>query len=151
MTQELKGLENEIENMKCNMEKPFAFISYSHDDYDSKIVINVFKKLMNRGYNLWIDTADMLTNENSWKKLVRGALRNENCKMAFFFRSESSMVKDTTAYELDLITDIENIKLIAAVDIWHEVGMSAEKFRKKILNDKSTPEEDMEHCTKICD
>ena len=39
MAQELMGLEylkkKEIKNMKCDMEKPFAFISYSHDENDS--------------------------------------------------------------------------------------------------------------------
>ena len=63
MSQELMGLEylkkKEIKNMKCDMNKPFAFISYSHDEYDSQIVMNVFKKLMERGHNLWIDIANM--------------------------------------------------------------------------------------------
>ena len=38
MSQELMGLEylkkKEIKNMKCDMNKPFAFISYSHDEYE---------------------------------------------------------------------------------------------------------------------
>ncbi len=44
-----------LQNMKCNMNKPFAFISYSHDEIDSQIVMNVFKQLMKKGYNLWIE------------------------------------------------------------------------------------------------
>lgn len=99
MSQELMGLEylkkKEIKNMKCDMNKPFAFISYSHDEYDSQIVMNVFKKLMERGHNLWIDIANMPADEHTWKKAAIDALTNKNCKFAFFFRSESSMIKKT--------------------------------------------------------
>jgi hypothetical protein len=91
MSQELMGLEylkkKEIKNMKCDMNKPFAFISYSHDDYDCQIVMNVFKKLMERGHNLWIDIANMPADEHTWKKAAIDALTNKNCKFAFFFRS----------------------------------------------------------------
>ena len=78
MSQELMGLEylkkKEIKNMKCDINKPFAFISYSHDDYDSQIVMNVFKKLMERGHNLWIDIANMPADEHTWKKAAIDAL-----------------------------------------------------------------------------
>ncbi len=66
------------------MDKKFAFISYSHDDYDSQIVMNVFKQLMKKGHNLWIDTVSMPADEDSWIKSARDALRNKNCKIAFF-------------------------------------------------------------------
>ena len=152
MSQELTGLEylkkKEIENMKCNMDKPFAFISYSHDDYDSQIVMNVFKRLMSRGHNLWIDTANMPTDEHTWKKSARDALRNRNCKLAFFFRSESSMVKETIAKELKMITIINHIKSIVTVDIWHEADMDAGTYYAEVMNDES---KDIDSCDLICE
>ena len=60
MAQELEGLEylkankKQVEKMTCDTGKPYAFISYSHDNHDSAIVHTVFKKLYERGYNLWI-------------------------------------------------------------------------------------------------
>lgn len=138
MSQELMGLEylkkKEIKNMKCDMNKPFAFISYSHDEYDSQIVMNVFKKLMERGHNLWIDIANMPADEHTWKKAAIDALTNKNCKFAFFFRSESSMIKKTIENELETIKILDHIKSIVVVDIWHEDNMDAGSYYKKVMN-----------------
>ena len=152
MAQELMGLEylkkKEIKNMKCDMEKPFAFISYSHDDYDSQIVMNVFKQLMGKGHNLWIDTANMPADEHTWKKSARDALRNKNCKLAFFFRSESSMVKETIAKELKTIRILKHIKSIVTVDIWHEEDMDADTYYAVVMNDET---KDIDSCDSICE
>lgn len=138
MSQELIGLEylkaNEIKNMTCDMDKPFAFISYSHDEYDSQIVMNVFKILYNRGINIWIDTANMPLNENDWKASAMQALMCKNCKFAFYFRSESSMIKDTIAKELETIKKLKHIGPIVTIDIWHDPNNSAGKFYDEVLN-----------------
>ena len=58
MEQEVMGLQflkkNAIKDKPCRLEAPFAFISYAHDEHDAQIVRNVFLKLYERGYNLWI-------------------------------------------------------------------------------------------------
>lgn len=154
MAQQLVGLEflkkNEIKDKVCDMGRPFAFISYSHDDYDSQIVMNVFKKLYERGYNLWIDTANMPVDENSWKDSALLALRNkECCKCAIFFRSESSMIKETIATELDTIKALDHIGNIITIDIWKDSDLNADAYYKKILNDGS--EGEMKNCNKICE
>ena len=68
MIERLSGLEflkkNEIKDKTCDMNRPFAFISYSHDEHDTQIVLNVFHALYNRGYNLWIDIANMPHDEH---------------------------------------------------------------------------------------
>ena len=78
MARELIGLEflqkNEIINKRCDMDAPFAFISYSHDAYDSQIVMNVFKALYDQGINAWIDTANMPYGEEDWKVSATKAL-----------------------------------------------------------------------------
>lgn len=135
---ELVGLEflkkNEIKGKPCDPTRPYAFISYSHDPNDAQIVMNVFKVLYNKGYNLWIDIANMPYNEIAWNECAFNALINESCSFAFFFRSESSMSKETIAEELDLIKTFDHIESIVTVDIWHEPENTAKKCRKKILN-----------------
>lgn len=154
MAQKLTGLEylkaNEIKGMKCDGKRPYVFLSYSHDEHDSQIVMNVFKKLYERGYNLWIDTANMPHDENSWKTAAKKALVEINCVLAFFFRSESSMIKETIAEELATIKDIKHIKKIITIDIWEKEGMDAKKYRGELLNSGSYDDK-IENCEKICD
>lgn len=153
MNQEIQGLEylqkNEIKNMKCDMDKPFAFISYSHDDYDAQIVMNVFKQLMKKGYNLWIDVANIPVNQDSWTKPAKSALRNKNCKLAILFRSEISLVTENIKKELEKIED--NKQNIKSIDIWHAKDMNAEKFRQEIMNSGSITEKIKEICDEIFD
>ncbi len=153
MEQEIKGLEylmkNEIKNKKCNMDAPFAFISYSHDEHDSKIVMNVFKALYERNVNIWIDTANMPYNEEDWKKSATAALRNHKCKFAFFFRSESSMLKKTIAEELRMIRKLKHIDSIVTIDIWKDSQINAGKFHDKVLNDEQEGNYDI--CQAICE
>lgn len=153
MTERLSGLDflkkNEIKNKTCVMDRPFAFISYSHDEHDTQIVRNVFHTLYNRGYNLWIDTANMPHDENAWTRSALNALRNLNCTFAFFFRSESSMSKSTIAKELETIKRLRHVGDIVTVDIWHEENNTAESVYEELLNDV----EDLasfDACERIC-
>lgn len=152
MARELIGLEflqkNEIINKRCDMDAPFAFISYSHDAYDSQIVMNVFKALYNQGINAWIDTANMPYGEEDWKVSATKALMNHNCKFAFFFRSESSMLKSTIAKELETIKKLKHIGPIVTIDIWHDFNNNAGKFHDDILNAGNY--DDFAICDKIC-
>ncbi len=149
---ELKGFEylqkNEIKGMKCDESKPYAFISYSHYEYDAQIVMNVFKALYNKGFNLWIDTANMPINEDDWQDSAMDALRNKNCKFAFYFRSESSMIKETIAEELVTIKKLTHLDSIVTIDIWSDRNNNAEKFRDEILNNGKKKE--YKACRTIC-
>ncbi|MBD8913772.1 MAG: hypothetical protein EGR82_08890 [Ruminococcus bicirculans] len=143
MSQELEGLEylkankKQVETMTCDKGRPYAFISYSHDNHDSAIVHTVFKKLYERGYNLWIDTANMPYNENDWRNAAFHALTVGKCQLAFFFRSENSGTKDTVKDELEKIKKIRKIKAIVAIDIWEDESNNAELFEEKILNSEN--------------
>lgn len=155
MAQELEGLEylkankKQVEKMTCDTGKPYAFISYSHDNHDSAIVHRIFKRLYEMGYNLWIDTANLPYNENDWKKAAMDALSIGECRLALYFRSENSMIKDTIRSELENIRDIEQIKATIAVDIWEDENNSAAAYRKKILNIKNSEQRDI--LDKICE
>ncbi|WP_295213331.1 toll/interleukin-1 receptor domain-containing protein [Ruminococcus sp.] len=151
MAQELDvlGLRKKIETMKCDPYEPYAFISYSHDNHDASIVYRIFKRLYEMGYNLWIDTANLPYNAENWTKAAIGALRKKECKLALFFRSESSMLKDTIGRELETIDLIDHIDSTIVIDIWEDENNSAAAYRKKIANG----EDDVQYETfmKICD
>lgn len=154
MGQELQGLEflkkNEIVDKKCRFTEPFAFISYSHDTHDAAIVREVFVKLYEKGYNLWIDTANIPYNESEWSMAAIEALKiKEFCKFAFYFRSESSMIKETIEKELYMIKQLTHIGDIVTVDIWEDRELSAEKYKCFVLNEKSPGEYRI--CDAICD
>ncbi|MCI9306441.1 MAG: hypothetical protein HFI28_08190 [Lachnospiraceae bacterium] len=153
MMEQLKGLEfleaNEIKGMKCDVAKPYVFFSYSHAKHDAQIVMNVFKALHNSGFNIWIDTANMVHDRKSWKNAAKNALVNMNCVLAFYFRSETSMVRETIAEELETIVAIEHIKRTIAVDIWTDPQMDAKTFKKKLLNSGEF-HGDCEVCERIC-
>ena len=134
--------------MPCDTTKPYAFISYSHDYHDAQIVMNVFKQLYMKGFNLWIDIANMPYDENAWYESAIEALRNKNCVLAFFFRSESSMLSDAVASELGTIQKINHIHRIIAVDIWKAPQMTAENFYTYILNNGSSLE--VRTCYRVC-
>lgn len=153
MIERLSGLEflkkNEIKDKTCDMNRPFAFISYSHDEHDTQIVLNVFHALYNWGYNLWIDIANMPHDEHAWTRSALTALRTPTCKFAFFFRSESSMAKPTIAKELETIKKLRHIGDIVTVDIWHEENNTAESVYDQILNDVEDTVS-FDACERIC-
>ena len=133
---ELQGLEflkaNEIKDEKCNLAVPFAFISYAHDPQDTKVVRNVFDELYKRGYNLWIDTANIPKDEKSWRVAAQTALRypEKTCKIALFFRSESSVISPNVLKELEMIKNLDHIARIVVIDIWQDPKMDADKYEK---------------------
>lgn len=136
---ELEGLEflraNKIKGKPCDLERPFAFISYAHADIDEQIVRNVFIKLYDRGYNLWIDTANIPKDSRPWYAAANEALLNsENCKLALFFRSEESLVRPAIKEELENISAIKRIKGPVVIDIWHDESNNAKKYQLELIN-----------------
>lgn len=133
--------ENIIEGKSCNLSAPFAFISYAHDSYDTKVVRNVFDRLYEEGYNLWIDTANIPKNENSWKTAAQEALIGvDKCKLALFFRSEESLIREPIFEELEILKIMPHIKRIVVIDIWHNDSMTADKYKIDLLKNKRIDE-----------
>ncbi len=120
ITEEIKGYE-------CDLENPFAFMSYAHDEKDAAIVKEAFYKLYRLGYNLWIDMANLPHDRNSWEKAADRALMHHNntCRLIFFFRSESSLVRPTVLRELSTFSAVDERRdNIIVIDIRKEVGVS---------------------------
>lgn len=127
---------NEIKKKRCDLDHPFAFISYAHDEHDTEIVRNVFQKLFDKGYNLWIDTANIPKDENDWSEAATDALahrdetENRTCKLVLFFRSEESVIRKPILDELTLISDM-GIRPIVTIDIWHDNKTNAGEYYEK--------------------
>lgn len=150
----LEGIEflkdKVISGKGCDLSRPFAFISYAHDDEDENIVRNVFFKLYEKGYNLWIDTANIPKDEYSWKDAAQNALMNDEdtCKLAFYFRSEESLIREPIYDELEMIKELEYIHKIITIDIWHEEGLTVDEYCKQLI--KSKRKNDLNICKNIC-
>lgn len=114
----------EIKGYECDMENPFAFVSYAHDKRDAAIVREVFFKLYRLGYNLWVDMANLPHDRNSWEKAAdRALLHDKNtCRLIFFFRSENSLVRPTVLRELSTFSAFSDRRdNIIVIDIRKDV------------------------------
>ncbi len=134
MTQEeiLYLKQNEIKDSPCNMNEELVFLSYAHDEHDAMIVQEVFRRLYSRGYNVWIDAANMPHDENSWKTFADDALKGGNCRALILFRSEVSLSKRTIKDEVQSFNEMDGSEHnTIAVDIYHEKGLHTRYLRDK--------------------
>lgn len=87
MNDETKQLEKLIE--KCDMDKPYIFISYSKKDAER--VYPMVIELQRLGYNIWIDTDLEDQNGNNWLKPALDCIADANCEEVFFMLSSNSL------------------------------------------------------------
>ena len=85
--------------LPCDMSFPFAFISYS--SIDKAIVWNDVIELQRRGYNIWIDEANLDKSQSSWRKDALRAIEDYNCALLIFYVSRSSLTSEPCLEELD--------------------------------------------------
>ena len=74
---------------KCNMNKPFIFISYSSKD--SAVVWRDVLEFQNRGYNVWLDEINLDKRNDTWKTDAKGAIEDKDCKLVVFYVSRNSL------------------------------------------------------------
>ena len=98
--------DNEIKDKKCDLSRPFVFISYAHND-DVTVIRRIFSELFDSGFNLWIDVANLPVDGYTWEKPAMEALASENCKLLIFFRSSISLVKSTIQREIQTFSSVE--------------------------------------------
>ena len=83
----------------CDMEAPFVFISYSSSN--KEIVWADAVELQKRGYNLWIDEANLDKSKSSWKDDALKAIEDYNCALLLFYVSRNSLTSESCLNELD--------------------------------------------------
>ena len=84
---------------KCDTSSPYVFISYSSTD--KKTVHEDVAEFQRRGYNVWVDTANLDLTKDSWRDDVYPAVASENCKKVLFYLSEDSLLSVNCAKELE--------------------------------------------------
>lgn len=150
--------ENRIEDHVCDPFHAFAFFSYSHDQHDAQIVREVFRELTNRGFNLWLDAANLPYDARSWKCAALQALRNEfhNCRLLVFFRSEASIVRGTILEELRTFSgqSPDNGGCIVTVEIYRDPETRTRNILGELQKKAASGPEaqaDLEVCRQICE
>lgn len=133
-----------IKSMPVDSNQKYAFFSYSHNDASK--VSEIFKKLYENGYNIWLDAANLSHGCGGWENEARDALLHSNCALVVFFRSETSVLSENIYTEL---SEAENkqrfyknenrnrnrdlLFSISVVDIWGE-GENCDKYQSAIKN-----------------
>ena len=111
---DLSALKQKL--LPCDMEKPFAFISYCSADKDT--VWTDIVELQSRGYNLWIDEANINKKNDSWKTDALKAIEDFECELLIFFVSENSLTSEACYNELNkTIDNLTREKHFGTVDI----------------------------------
>ena len=84
--------------VKCDMSKPFAFVSYSKKD--SEKVYQVVRELQKNGYNIWVDKELKQSVGIDWQQDALKAIAKPACKVILYFVSENSLVSAPVCAEL---------------------------------------------------
>ena len=94
---DLSALKQKL--LPCDMDSPFVFISYSAADKEL-VWTDVFE-LQQRGYNIWIDEANLDKSKDSWKEDALRAIEDYNCALLIFYVSRNSLTSEPCLNELE--------------------------------------------------
>lgn len=82
----------------CDLEKPYAFISYCSKDSE-RVWADVIH-LQELGYNIWIDT-NLKETDESWREGALAAIQDIDCRLFVFYLSRNSVVSGPCLEELE--------------------------------------------------
>lgn len=152
--------ENRIEDHNCDLAHNFAFFSYAHDDHDAAIVRRVFGILTSRGYNIWLDAANIPHDTNSWENAAMTALKSdlERCKAVIYFRSEASITRSTIVRELETYSGLPCTadSDIITVEIYKDHSVHTKDFLNSLKAAAEASPDDRsaisayQNCSRIC-
>ena len=142
----LSDLKDQL--LECNMEKNFAFISYSSADRET--VWSDVIELQRRGFNLWIDEANLDKSKASWKDDALKAIEDYECVLLIFFVSKHSLTSVSCLNELNkTLEDVtieshfpDKIGFVAVeIEPIGDIGQYMEKISRKIRSSNLTKNE----------
>ncbi len=150
------GTESLISRIRrCDRDKPYVFISYSNRDW--KRVSTDVIELQSRGYNVWIDEANLDKTKRTWKEDALGAIRDINCLFLIFYVSRSSLtsancldeVRETYSAET-VRTHFEELKYICVdVEPLGDIMTTARQIAVSIRRDENLTKEQREKKTSV--
>lgn len=94
---DLKSLHKDL--LPCDVESPYVFVSYSSKD--KEIVWDDVVELQHRGYNLWIDEANLDKTKDSWEEDALRAIESSNCVLLAFYVSHNSLTSEACLNEIE--------------------------------------------------
>ena len=97
MAMDLKSLHKDL--LPCDVESPYVFVSYSSKD--KEIVWDDVVELQHRGYNLWIDEANLDMTKDSWEEDALKAIESSNCVLLAFYVSRNSLTSEACLNEIE--------------------------------------------------
>ena len=97
MAMDLKSLHKDL--LPCDVESPYVFVSYSSKD--KEIVWADVVELQHRGYNLWIDEANLDMTKDSWEEDALKAIESSNCVLLAFYVSRNSLTSEACLNEIE--------------------------------------------------
>lgn len=83
---------------KCNKNEDYVFVSYSSKD--KLLVWNIVKSLMDDGFNIFIDKANLNATQEFDRQLMDAA-SSSHCKYCLFFNSEYSLISSQVQKEME--------------------------------------------------
>lgn len=96
-----------MEIRKCDMTKPYIFVSYS--SMDKELVQDDVRKLQRLGYNVWLDDANLDKTKGSWKSDALAAIEDIYCQLVVFYVSDASLTSEPCLNELRKTKDKETL------------------------------------------
>lgn len=84
---------------RCDMSKPFIFVSYSSMDHE--LVHQDVLEFQRRGYNVWLDERNLDKTKSSWKEDALKAIQNYNSILLIFYVSRYSLTSEACFNELN--------------------------------------------------
>lgn len=89
----------EVKKYTYDKDRPYCFISYSSKD--AYCVHSVARRLIDSGFNLWIDWELEKHIGTEWDKVAEEAIFDSNCVCILLFMSESSCKSSNVLHELE--------------------------------------------------
>ena len=105
-TEELKD-----EIKKCDISRPYLFISYSGKD--AAYVFEDVVEFQKRKVNVWIDERGVDHTQASWKDSALRAIEDIDCRLVLFYVSENSLMSRACLEELRKTCSEETMELHA--------------------------------------
>ena len=126
--------------LPCDVDSPYVFVSYSSKDRD--VVWNDVVELQSRGYNLWIDEANLDKTKDSWEEDALKAIESSNCILLAFYVSHNSLVSEACLNEIERTKGKQTIKThFGKVDFFaiecvpiNNIGIFIQSIAKQIQN-----------------
>jgi len=97
---ETLGKSRKLVDLPYMGNKPYVFVSYSHEDADK--VVPVLRQLQLRGFRVWFDKG--IQGGKNWRKMI--AIRLSGCEKMLLFSSENSVKSIHVRAELNAMLNI---------------------------------------------